>query len=265
MRGFFPAYDTVELRQLLFFIDGTKDIDEHRLYTLLLNNNRLTLGENGAAWDVAVGPRMEMVSGWSSNVVCVLREGGMRGVNRVEQFVCYQDIPENLDDLTQSVIWRQDLDTTVAQYPWSLTVPFPQPMMRLKDGTVPIEDIPRYNKHAQLKFDTEDVAFYQSLYGKLGRPATVAELHDLSNCNSEHSRHHLFRAHFVTENDHYDGIETIIQQSMMDLIRLPLSRTKSTNSVLGKFFFLEKERGFNTQKKLCAITPALSKDGMVYG
>lgn len=65
----------------------------------------------------------------------------------------------------------------------------------ISDGFV--DDIKKYSDEHGLNFDASDVAFYVNLFtNELKRKPTKAELHDLANSNSEHSRHHLFRARF---------------------------------------------------------------------
>ena len=63
----------------------------------------------------------------------------------------------------------------------------------ISDGSV--DDIKSYSDEHGLNFDDADIKFYVNLFEKeLKRKPTKAELHDLANSNSEHSRHHLFRA-----------------------------------------------------------------------
>ena len=56
-----------------------------------------------------------------------------------------------------------------------------------------IEDIDEYNKTASLSLDEDDIEYYQELFEENGRNPTDIELFDLSQSNSEHSRHWFFR------------------------------------------------------------------------
>jgi phosphoribosylformylglycinamidine synthase len=166
-------------------------------------------------WDYAIGPRAEMTSSWCSNVLSLMQESGIAGIQSVERYQCYRFEDDGpFDELTEMKVFRGEK--------WPLPAP-----NRLNDDI--IEDLDAYNESAGLGFDAQDLAFYKELFATRGKAPTVAELHDLSNCNSEHSRHHLFQGQFVIPNG---GLETTVNQSLMDLIRLPLQQTKSTNSVL---------------------------------
>jgi len=171
-------------------------------------------------WDFAIGPRLEMKSSWSSNVISILGASGIAGIRRVERYRCFVKGEEPpFDELTQMKVIKGKA--------W----PLPQPN-RLEDGIIPLDQLSSYNQSAGLGFDDQDLEFYSNLFEKRGSSPTVAELHDLSNSNSEHSRHHLFRGTFIVPNEHYGGLESVIPVSLMDLIRLPMTKTKSTNSVV---------------------------------
>lgn len=186
-------------------------------------------------WQWAVGPRLEMMTSWCSNVLSVLAECGIQGVRRIERFHCFRERPNKVDELTEMLVDLRSND------PFA-NVPQPQ---RLEDGVV--DDIEAYNKSAALGFDDQDLAFYRKLFSHRRNP-TVAELHDLSNCNSEHSRHHLFRGQFVVPVENYAGLNATIQVSLMDLIRLPLQRTPSTNSVVAMCDNASAIEGWTSQR-----------------
>jgi phosphoribosylformylglycinamidine synthase len=66
---------------------------------------------------------------------------------------------------------------------------------------------------------------YRGLFQREKRDPTVAELFDLANSNSEHSRHHLFRAQFTVTSPWGPGIDRVVlKDSLMDLIRKPLEK-----------------------------------------
>jgi phosphoribosylformylglycinamidine synthase len=170
---------------------------------------------------VAVGPRA--ISPWSSNLVSILDEIFPNWkVTRIERYICYDDDPGQIDDLT-----HYKLDGAAATQT-------PPPKIAIPDTVITIADIGSYNERYCLNMDTDDVKFYESLFTKLGRNPTSAELHDLANCNSEHSRHHIFRGSYqVPVTTEYGPTIATLPHSMMDLVKktLALCPNKSTSIV----------------------------------
>jgi len=71
-----------------------------------------------------------------------------------------------------------------------------------------------------LGFDAFDVAYYAQLFAeKLGRDPTDVELYDMSQSNSEHSRHWFFSGRQVV-----DGVEK--DQSLFRLVKATLSKAR---------------------------------------
>ena len=99
-----------------------------------------------------------------------------------------------------------------------------------------------------LNFDDVDVAFYVNLFqNELKRKPTKAELHDLANSNSEHSRHHLFRAKFRFNSLHGPALT---ERSMMDLVQLTLTEHNRNNSLVAFCDNASAIRGAVTQHLL---------------
>lgn len=94
------------------------------------------------------------------------------------------DSKEQIDELTQIKFPASDSNHSQFQQSVKQFIP---------DGSV--DDIKSYSDEHGLNFDDADIKFYVNLFdNELKRKPTKAELHDLANSNSEHSRHHLFRA-----------------------------------------------------------------------
>jgi len=73
----------------------------------------------------------------------------------------------------------------------------------------------KVNKELGLAFDEQDIHFYIQLFRKLGRNPTNVELFDLSQSNSEHSRHWFFKGKLViNEKEIPDSLMHIVQQPL---------------------------------------------------
>lgn len=168
---------------------------------------------------VYVGPRPEMMSSWCSNVLAIFNESGVKGVTRVERYIRHDSAPLDFDPLTQTMFTSlKELDG-FNYYPAS----------KLLDGTVHIDDLEAYCKRHAFNFDQQDLLFYRELFSqRLKRNPTVAELHDLANTNSEHSRHHLFRARLSIQVPMLGTFES--KYSMMDMIKSTLNEKNEANS-----------------------------------
>lgn len=170
----------------------------------------------------AIGPRWEMVSSWSTNLCSIFKECGIVGVTRIEQYKCYTADHDDYDDLTEEKI-QFNSDKVVSQLSGKLC-----------DGVVAIENLASYCLQHNLGMDNTDIAFYTNLFTqKLGRNPTVAEIHDLANCNSEHSRHHIFRGQFlVPVSSYYGEFQALYPYTLMDLIKKPLAKLEDNNENL---------------------------------
>ena len=55
-----------------------------------------------------------------------------------------------------------------------------------------IKELKHFNKQEKLGFDEQDIQMYEKYFNNMGREPTNMELLDLSQSNSEHSRHWFF-------------------------------------------------------------------------
>ena len=77
-------------------------------------------------------------------------------------------------------------------------------------------------------FDAFDVAYYAQLFSeKLGRDPTDVELYDMSQSNSEHSRHWFFSGRQVV-----DGVEK--EQSLFRLVKATLTKARENATKMGR-------------------------------
>ena len=98
-----------------------------------------------------------------------------------------------------------------------------------------IKDISVFNKNENLGFDAQDIQNYESYFSMLGRVPTNMELLDLSQSNSEHSRHWFFNGkmeivEFDKENNEYKR-PYINCKSLFDYVKRPLKHN-NTGSII---------------------------------
>ncbi|HEX8949945.1 MAG TPA: phosphoribosylformylglycinamidine synthase, partial [Dissulfurispiraceae bacterium] len=180
-----------------------------------------------------VGPRMNFTTAWSTNAVAVCHACGLAKIKRIERSRRYkllrgrqggkqQGSPESLLDLIHDRM-------TECQYPEPLdtfeTGMRPEPVKivpLIEEGRSALADI---NREMGLGLDEWDIDFYCNLFAKdLQRNPTDAECFDLSQSNSEHSRHWFFRGRLVI-----DGRS--IPETLMHIVKEPLARNPK-NSVI---------------------------------
>lgn len=166
---------------------------------------------------VFVGPRPELTTSWCSNVVSILHESNIN-VDSVERYHWFSEVREtSFDDLTEVCIAADKILEYFETY---------EPKQLVPDEVV--LNIETYARMHGLNFDATDLEFYRRLFGD--RSPTAAELHDLANSNSEHSRHHLFRAKFRFNSPVYGP--SITSQSMMDIVQSTLTGRAKQNSLV---------------------------------
>ncbi|MEW6381431.1 MAG: phosphoribosylformylglycinamidine synthase [bacterium] len=151
-----------------------------------------------------IGPRREMVTPWSTNAVEILKNTGISGIIRAEEFMLVEpssssgNQPPDIDPMLQEVYHRID-DQLFA--PQIKPVPVRQ-----------IEDIAAYNREAGLALSDQEVDYLTSYARKAGRHLTDAELFGFAQANSEHCRHKIFKGKYVLDGQ-------VQQLSLFDWIR----------------------------------------------
>ena len=136
---------------------------------------------------VFVGPRVSMVTPWSTNAVEITQNMGIKGMIRIEQFTPLQ-AGESIDPMVSERF--DNLDQSLFTFEIS-----PEPIRE-------IHDISAYNLAEGLSLSLDEVRYLEQLAEQLGRPLTDSEVFGFSQVNSEHCRHKIFNGSF-----HIDGIE----------------------------------------------------------
>ncbi len=188
-----------------------------------------------------VGPRMNFTTAWSANAVSVCHACGLKKITRIERsrrykFTFSKDESfgnKQKEDFCQSLITHHSSlfydRMTECQYPEPLTTfetgtkPEPVVEIRLKEeGKAALEKI---NKAMGLGLDAWDIDYYYNLFvNDIGRNPTNVECFDLSQSNSEHSRHWFFKGRLIV-----DGKE--VPDDLIRIIQKPL-KANPANSVI---------------------------------
>ena len=146
---------------------------------------------------VYVGPRVSMVTPWSTNAVEITQNMGIEGIVRIEQFTPLA-ADETIDPMTSE---RFDgLDQNLFRIDIK-----PEPIRE-------IDDISAYNKSEGLSLNSDEVSYLEQLSKQLGRSLTDSEVFGFSQVNSEHCRHKIFNGSFDI-----DGVKK--EESLFSLIK----------------------------------------------
>ncbi len=200
-----------------------------------------------------VGPRMNFTTAWSANAVSVCRACGLTGIVRIERSRRYlltlakgkKLTPEQRNAFLALVHDRM----TECPYPGPLTT-FetgirPEPVRTvplLKEGRPALE---RINREMGLGMDDWDLDYYTNLFvNEIRRDPTNVECFDLSQSNSEHSRHWFFRGRLII-----DGRE--VPETLMKIVKATYEASRN-NSVIAFSDNSSAIRGYD----IATIVPA---------
>jgi len=186
-----------------------------------------------------VGPRMNFTTAWSTNAVSICHSCGIHKITRIERsrrykFILYNELNvEKSEDFYSSLI----IHHASLFYDRMTECPYPEPIKSFETGVKPepvyvvplIEEgkeaLRRINREMGLGLDEWDMEYYYNLFVKeLGRNPTNVECFDLSQSNSEHSRHWFFKGRLIIDGE--DVLHTLL-----DMIKEPL-RLNRNNSVI---------------------------------
>lgn len=131
-----------------------------------------------------VGPRISMVTPWSTNAVEITQNMGMEGILRIEQF----SVSDNETEIDPMLFQKfNNLDQRL----FTIEI-VPEPVLD-------IEDIEAYNQEQGLALNSDEIAYLKNLAVQLGRSLTDSEVFGFSQVNSEHCRHKIFNGTFTID------------------------------------------------------------------
>jgi phosphoribosylformylglycinamidine synthase len=149
------------------------------------------------------GPRMEMITPWSTNAVEISSNMGISGIIRIEQFERVADAEAPFDRMLDSIYRGMGQDLFLIN--------------RRPEPVILVQDIAAYNNTEGLALSDEEVEYLESLSKRLQRALTDSEVFGFSQVNSEHCRHKIFNGTFII-----DGEE--MPDSLFSLIRKTTNR-----------------------------------------
>ena len=129
---------------------------------------------------IEIGPLTNFNSPWCSNAVSILRKCGNKNIQSIEEthFIASTPSSPNIDTMTECVY---DQNTSrQSNY------------FKKDDFYLNRKNLNKYNNKYNYGFDRYDINYYKGVFDKYDREPTNVELFDLSQSNSEHSRHWFF-------------------------------------------------------------------------
>ncbi|KAJ1454086.1 CobB/CobQ-like glutamine amidotransferase domain-containing protein [Pelagophyceae sp. CCMP2097] len=151
---------------------------------------------------IEVGPRRTFATAFSSTACSICAACGVPGVSRLERSRRYGV------DAGDSAGWRAAaaaaLHDRMTECVWEggATSSMRESKRDAGSGIVDVKDLRAANKALSLGFDDFDCDYYSEIFGeRLGRNPTHAELYDMSQSNSEHSRHWFFSGVHVIDGE----------------------------------------------------------------
>lgn len=177
-----------------------------------------------------VGPRLNFETSFSTTAVAICRACGLDKVLRVERSLrCGLDVHLSEDGNERFLVSLHDRMTQMryreplASFTTTLS-PESGQTIRVLAGDWR-ENLQKFSRNRGIGWDDQDLEFVRWLFQDvLRRDATDAELFQLGQANSEHSRHWRFKGDWVI-----DGVR--MPKSLMELIKAPLE-ARPSNSVI---------------------------------
>ncbi|HEX7560608.1 MAG TPA: hypothetical protein VF347_00280, partial [Candidatus Humimicrobiaceae bacterium] len=178
-----------------------------------------------------IGPRLNFETAFSTNAVAICHACGINKITRLERSRRYlpggqeprtpsdldKFIDENHDRMTELVYSRELESFETGIKPEEVYI-----IPLLSEGTAALEGI---NKKYGLGFDAWDINFYFRLFTEdFKRNPTNVECYQLSQANSEHSRHWFFKGRLII-----DG--RVMPLTLMEVIKSTLAANPSNSLI----------------------------------
>jgi phosphoribosylformylglycinamidine synthase len=138
-----------------------------------------------------VGPRREMITPWSTNAVEIVRNTGVKGVTRMEEYFPVEDGDAEYDPMLQRLY--KGLDQNIFS-----TDRRPEPVRS-------IDDLEAYNEQEGLALSDEEIGYLKNVAEDLGRKLTDSEVFGFAQINSEHCRHKIFGGTFIIDGEEMES------------------------------------------------------------
>ncbi len=171
-------------------------------------------GSPGVSLILEVGPRMNFTTAWSTNAVSVCHACGLRKISRIERSRRYRLELAPGASLSKD----QERDFLSLVHDRMTECAYPKPLTTFETGMKPepvrvialLEQgrpaLEKLNREMGLGLDDWDLDYYTNLFVKdIRRNPTNVECFDLSQSNSEHSRHWFFRGRLIVDGKEVPG------------------------------------------------------------
>ncbi|NLI29535.1 MAG: phosphoribosylformylglycinamidine synthase [Nitrospiraceae bacterium] len=188
---------------------------------------------DAASLIVEVGPRMNFSTAWSTNAVSICRAAGLARIERIERSRRYRLVfadPQSAATFdTKAFLALVHDRMTECEYPAPLasfaTGIVPEPVREVPLIEEGKEALAKINQTMGLGLDDWDIDYYYNLFvHDIKRNPTTVECFDLSQSNSEHSRHWFFGGRLII-----DGQE--VPEHLMRVVKEPYRRNPN-NSII---------------------------------
>ncbi|HXW68139.1 MAG TPA: phosphoribosylformylglycinamidine synthase, partial [Dissulfurispiraceae bacterium] len=187
----------------------------------------------GDGYCFEVGPRLNFTTAWSANAVSICHACGLLKVRRIERSRRFRLLMRK--GRARSAFPKEAFLKLI--YDRMTEIPYPGTLTTFETGTrpEPVKTVPvmkkgrralaQINKSMGLGFDEWDLDYYYRLFkDELKRDPTDVECFDLSQSNSEHSRHWFFNGRLIIDGRYVRG-------SLMQIVKEPYTR-KPGNSII---------------------------------
>ncbi|MCX7913653.1 MAG: phosphoribosylformylglycinamidine synthase [Thermodesulfovibrionales bacterium] len=175
------------------------------------------------------GPRLNFTTAWSTNAVSICHACGIQNIIRIERSRRYQIIsPVAINNISEIIPIFYDR-MTECLYPEPIKT-FQMDIKPKEVRIIPLieegpEALIKLNQELGLGMDEWDIDFYYKLFvEELKRNPTDVECFDLSQSNSEHSRHWFFKGKILIDNEE-------ISKSLLQIVKEPYEKNPS-NSII---------------------------------
>ncbi len=204
---------------------------------------------------VEVGPRMNFTTAWSTNAVSVCHACGLTKITRIERSRRFRFVfgGKPVDDRQWSgFVSSLTTDHSSLLFDRMTECLYPKRLKTFETGirpesfyVVPLikegrSALDKINREMGLGLDDWDIDYYYTLFVKdIGRDPTNVECFDLSQSNSEHSRHWFFKGRLVIDGQEMPG-------NLMSIIKDTLDKNPN-NSVIAFKDNSSSIRGYTVQ------------------
>ena len=160
--------------------------------------------------EVAIGPRPGTTSPWSSKATDILRNCGLEFVHRVERGTLYAFAADTVPSAVLPLLYDRMIEAPLDSVETLFHRVNPKPLVHIPVRAEGRCALVAANREMGLALSDEEIDY--ALHAFAGRDPTDVELMMFAVVNSEHCRHKIFNADWITDGQHE-------AHSLFDMIR----------------------------------------------